>query len=448
MALMAAILPGRALAWDEVTHGHISEMAIEEVHDPELRRFLTIHRDEVLSGTWFPDWGHHIKPHGEATHSLYLDAAFDDLQDPAVRAEPEHDRLVAHYLGVYAHVVEDRVLDATLKKHAPEVGEAHRDDLENGLLGIAGQGWLRQDFKLYEPTQDLARIYRKAGYFGDPRLNAETLAPIMRRSVTAGFTLNRELKFLSLLTVGEMRRVYPWGAANLMDAPGGYRSEARAVAAGWTALWAQLHGRPAPFLVYALPGDGGSLPTADAASPWGRITVVARHRLNVPALTRAQVSLTDSHGAAVPVSIFPYIDEPGHDIDLAFQIRADAPWRPGETYRLVITPGAEVPARAGASPPMILSFRAPAEPLFTGRAAPPRPWAMGMFLFVLAGSAGGMIWGAPDLLRLALPVGARPFWLRALNLALKVAGLALGLLALQLLWTNGAALVDWLHFHH
>jgi hypothetical protein len=305
LAVATALLPGRGLAWDEVIHGHISEMAIGEVRDPQLKRFLLAHRDEVLSGTWFPDWGHHIKPHGEATHSLYLDAAFDDLSDPTVRAEPGHDRLVAHYLGVYAHVVEDRVLDATLKKHAPEVGEAHRDDLENGLLGIAGQGWLRRDFTPYVPAEDLARIYRKAGYFGEPRLDARTLAPVMQRSMTAGFTLNRELKFLSFLTVGEMRRVYPWGAAHLADAPGGYRSEARAVAAGWTALWAQLHGRPAPFLVYALPEDGGSLPTSDAASPWGRITVVARHRLNIPALTPAQVRLTDSQGATMPVSIFP-----------------------------------------------------------------------------------------------------------------------------------------------
>lgn len=443
-----ALSPGPALAWDEVTHGHITEMAIDSVRDPELRAFLARHRDTVVSGSWFPDWGHHIKPHGEATHSVFLDAAFDDLNDPAVRAEPGRDRLVAYYLGAYAHVVEDRVLDATLKKHAAEVGEAHRDDMENGMLGIAGQGWLKRDFTETVPVDDLARIYRKAGYFGAPRLNAATLAPAMRGGMAASAGLNQQLKLLSLLSVGEMRRVYPWGAANLMDAPGGYRSEARMVAAGWEANWAQLHGRAAPFFVASLPQAGGGLPSSDSTSPWSRITVVARHRLDVTRLTPDLVQLTDSRGERLPVSVFPYIDIPGHDTDLAFQIRADAPWTPGETYRLRIAPGDYAPPRAGAVEPLDISFQAPRAPLYTGRAPAPRPWSMGLFLFVLVGGLGGMVFGAPDLARLAFPVGQTPLALRLVSLAAKAAGVLAGLLALWLLLTNGAAFIDWLHFHH
>ncbi|CAN5485646.1 hypothetical protein BH10PSE5_BH10PSE5_13890 [soil metagenome] len=448
LAALLVLLPARALAWDEVTHGHITKMAVAEVRDPELKAFLLAHQDEVQSGTWFPDWGHAIKPHGEATHSLYLDAAFDDLADPAVRASPQYDCLLAHYLGVYAHVVEDRVLDATLKKHAHEVGEGHRDDLENGMLAIAREGYLKRAFTPYLPASDFARIYRRAGYFGERRLDADTLAPVMARSMAGSMTLNRELKFLSFLASGEMARVYPWGAANIVEAPGGFRSNARAVAAGWEATWTQVHGRPSPFFVYALPQDGGVLPTADAASPYGRITIVARQRLDVPHLTPDLVRLTDSAGVRLPVSVFPYIDVPGHDTDLAFQIRADTPWRPGETYHLAIAPGPYAPSRAGVVAPFQLSFSAPTQTLFTRRIDAPRPWAMGIFLFVLVGGFGAMIFGAPDQLRLALREGADPFWLQGLNLAAKATGGVLGLLAFYLLWTNGAAFIDWLHFHH
>ena len=62
------------------------------------------------------------------------------------------------------------------------------------------------------------------------------------------------------------------------------------------------------------------MPSNDPRSPYGRITVATRRRFDVRRLTPELVSLTGSDGAPVPVKVWPYIDEPGHDIDLAFQI--------------------------------------------------------------------------------------------------------------------------------
>ncbi len=442
-AAVAVLSAGHARAWDEITHGHITDMAVARVRDPELKAFLLAHRDAVQSGSAFPDWGHAIKPHGEALHARYLDVAFDDLTAPGAGARPGHDAFLAHYLGAYAHVVEDRVLDCTLKEQAKVVGE-RRDDMENGMLAIAGEGYLRRDYTPFVPEADLARVYARAGYFGDPRLNASTLASVMRRGMTKGAIQNRELKLLSFLTYDWARREFPWGYANIERAPGGFESNADAVTAGWEAIWAQLHGRPAPFFVYSLPGEGGTLASADRAAAYGRITVVARHRFAVTRLDPAWVHLVGDRSGPVPVVVRPYLDDGEHDIDLAFQIEATRSWTPGEIYRLTLDGPPDAAGRLAAAP-LTTRFRVPTGPRFTDRAKAPRPWRLGLFLAMLVGGVGGAIAGAPDVARLALRQ-ERP-WRVARGLAL-VVGLGLGGLALWLLATDGVAVIDFLRAHH
>jgi hypothetical protein len=450
----------RALAWDEVVHGRLTEAAIDDVKTPELKAFLLAHRDALISGAWFPDWGHALKPQGEADHSFYLDAAHDYLLRPSVHAGARYPDLLAHYMGAYAHVVEDRVVDSTLKRHAAEVGEAGRDDMENGMMEIAGQGWLKRDFKPYVPSADLDRVFADAHYFRDPRLNAANFDAHMRHAMAKGEIQNSELKLLSFLTVGYERRAYPWGAVNVARAPGGFASNAAAVAAGWEAIWKEAHGQPAPFFVYSIPQNGGVIPSIDAKTSYGRITIVTRRRFDMRDLPLADVSLTDARGQAIPVKVLPYIDEPnlypfiptvGHDLDLAFQIEALKDFTPGRSYRLTIAPGAYAP-NAGPIQPFQLVFTAPLHPLFQQRMSAPRPWAMGIFLFVFTGSIAGMVFGAPDVMRLGLKPradgAADPAWLRATNLICKALALAIGAIAVWLLVTDGAAFIEFLRRHH
>jgi hypothetical protein len=451
----------RALAWDEVVHGRLTEAAIEDVKTPALKAFLLSHRDALISGAWFPDWGHAMKPQGEADHSFYLDSAHDDLQRPNVRAEANYPDLLAHYMGAYGHVVEDRIVDATLKRHAAEVGEAGRDDMENGMLEIAGQGWLKRDFKPYVPSADLDRIFAQAHYYRDPRLNAANFDAKMRHAMAKGEIQNSELKLLSFLTVGYERRAYPWGAVNVPIAPGGFSSNAAAVAAGWEAIWREAHGGPAPFFVYSVPENGGMIPSVDTKTSYGRITVVTRRRFDMRALPLSDVRLTDARGQSIPVKVLPYIDEPnlypfiptvGHDVDLAFQIEALKDFTPGQAYRLTIAPGPYAP-NAGPVQPFELAFTAPTHPLFQQRAAAPRPWAMGIFLFVFTGSIAGVLFGAPDVMRLALKprpgaLAADPVWLGATNVVFKALALVVVSVAIWLLVTDGAVFIEFLRRHH
>lgn len=447
LALILALLPAQASSWDGATHAHITDLATEQVRDPALKAFLRTHRDALLSGADFPDWGHALKPHGEQTHTRFLDAGLADLERSST-GRPDQGEWLAFYLGAYAHVVEDRLLDATLKRRAPEIGEAHRDDMENGILMIAGEGLLVRDHRRLTPDSDLARVYQSADFFGEPRLNAENLADLMGRGAARSQEIDQKLKLLSFLAAGELRRVYPWGAIHLIDAPGGVQSNARAVAAGWEALWARLHGRPSAFFTYVTPEPGGSLPVLDNTSPYGRITVTTRQRLDMRRLTPDLVTLTEASGRRIPVTIHPYIDEPGHEVDVAFQIQSSEAWRPGEIYTLEIAPGPYAVADAGNIEPLRLRFGAPTQPAFTNTLKPPRPWAMGLFLFVLIGGIAGLLFGAPDLMRLTPGLSAASLWFRSVNLALKATGLLILALALWLCWTNGAALVEWLHFNH
>jgi hypothetical protein len=455
----------RAYAWDEVVHGRLTEAAIADVKTPALKAFLLAHRDALISGAWFPDWGHAMKPQGEADHSFYLDSAHDYLARPTVRAEAAYPDLLAHYMGAYAHVVEDRVVDATLKRHAEEVGEGGRDDMENGMMEIAAQGWLNQDFKRYVPSADLARIFAEAHYYRDPRLNAANFDAKMRRAMAKGEIVNSELKLLSFLTVGYERRAYPWGAVNVPTAPGGFASNAEAVAAGWEAIWREANGQPAPFFVYSLPRDGGQIASIKAKTSYGRITIVTRRRFDMRDIPASAVKLTDAQGRAIPVKVLPYIDEPnlypyiatvGHDLDLAFQVQALKDFIPGQAYRLTIAPGDYAP-NAGPIQPFQLNFTAPVHPLFQQRMAAPRPWAMGMFVFVFVGSLAGMAFGAPDVMRLALTpkaaspaaaVAADPAWLRPTNLVFKAIALVLAAIAIWMLLTDGALFIEFLRRHH
>jgi hypothetical protein len=460
LILAVVAFGSRAQAWDEVVHGRLTEAAINDVKTPGLKAFLLAHRDALISGAWFPDWGHAMKPQGEADHSFYLDSAHDYLLRPSVRAQANYPDLLAHYMGAYAHVVEDRVVDSTLKRHAPEVGEAGRDDMENGMMEIAGQGWLKRDFKPYVPSADLDRVFTEAHYFRDPRLNAANFEAKMRHAMAKGEIQNNELKLLSFLTVGYERRAYPWGAINVPTAPGGFASNAAAVAAGWEAIWKEAHGQAAPFFVYSIPQNGGVIPSSDAKTSYGRITIVTRRRFDMRDLPVADVTLTDARGQAIPVKVLPYIDEPnlypfiptvGHDLDLAFQIEAMKDFVPGQAYRLTIAPGPYAPT-AGQIQPFQLAFTAPVHPLFQQRIKAPRPWAMGIFLFVFAGSIAGMVFGAPDVMRLALTPtpqrAADPAWLRATNVGFKGLAVVIFAIAVWLLLTDGAVFIEFLRRHH
>lgn len=443
----AASVP--AHAWDEVTHAAISRRAIDQVRSPALKAFLQDHYDEMESGVWFPDWGHALKPHGDHLHAEYLDAAWVYLQRPAVRAQKNYPQLLAYYMGAYGHVVEDRVLDATMKTYADEVGDADRDDMENGMMVIATYHRLFHDFRPYEPKEDLARIYASAGYFGEKRLNKTNLDTTMSWGMRQGEIKNRRLTELSFLTADWTRQKFPFAAANVETAPGGFNDEARAVAAAWEAIWTRAHGKPAPFFVYTVPSEHGILFNRDPQSALGRMLIVTSERMDIRDLANGAVRLSDGE-RKIPVRILPYIPEPGHERDVAFVVEAGRPWQSGGKYQLDIRHH----DAAGMPQTLHLDLSMPAHPpAFAKPAREARPFAFGLWVGAVLLGMAGLIYGLADMgkllwaaIRKRTPVCGWVF--TATNAVFKTVSLGLVGLSVWMISTDAEWVIEYLRHHH
>ncbi|MET4898324.1 hypothetical protein RN629_14380 [Sphingomonadaceae bacterium jetA1] len=434
LLLFAGVGAGPAMAWDGTTHMRITELAIGEVRDPALKAFLRRHRDVVLTAADFPDWGHHLKPHGDVLHLRWPGAVWEHIRRQGSAAHPA---LIAQAMGAWAHVAEDRMLDATLKAAACEVGECTRDDMELGLLVPSFFPYAR-DHRIVQPDADIAAIYAEQRYFGDPRLDARTYPGTIAEDMGALEVGRRKHKLLSWLTGDWARRAFPWSAANVRTAPGGLQVEAAAVARGWEADWAALHGRAAPILVATIPAEGGHLASLDPRSAFGRILVLSRRIVDFTRLP--PVTLTDAKGQAIPVRLRPYIPESGATPDFAFLVVSARPWQKGEGYTLTV-PAA--PGRMDA--PMVVHFTGQDGSGFAPPVKATSPlWRFGLFLFGIVGGVGMLLLGAPSCLqrmgRLRRPgIGAQ---------VTRAVGAVLLGVGVYLLVTDGESVIAFLRVHH
>jgi hypothetical protein len=438
-----------AQAWDEVTHSHITAMAIANVQTPELKRFLQAHRNEVISGSWFPDWPFQgkTKSNGYA-HDAYLDAAWADLQQPAVKRESNYNRLLAHFMGTYAHVVEDRVFDSTLGAADKEDGDIGRDDMETGMVSIATYHYLKRNFSLYVPTDDLTRIYAENNYFGETAINKKNLGSFMHVCMEKQDVENRLLKLLSYLSAGWSRRAFPYAAVNMPTAPGGFEDNARAVAAVWEAVWAKVHGKTAPLLVFSFPSENGQLVSLDQNSSLGHIVVVASERIDLRKITANNVVLRGEHSGPVALHLSKTLA--GNARDVYFHIEALQPWRRGENYHLTVAyPDGEDRVQT-----FNLDFRAPETVAnFTKSNPEPFPFGFGLWCAVAILGVGGMVYGlfGAGCLAFAAIFKRLPDFsglgIRGCRQVCKTAGLGLLLTALWFLVTDGNWLIAYLRMH-
>ncbi|TNE63991.1 MAG: hypothetical protein EP335_08390 [Alphaproteobacteria bacterium] len=443
--LMGAQAP--AQAWDENTHNHIADRALQLVEEPAFRDWLAAHRDALLAGEAFPDWGHGIKPHGDILHAAFISDLRAYVQRDDRQAEPGFDDLFAFYLGAVAHVAQDRLLDASFKLHAAEVGEAGRDDMENGVIGPLVYGYLTQARGRYRPDADLARIYAAAGYYGENRLNTVSLGPVMDRVMARGEVQQRQLKLLSFLGGDYLANRYRWGAANMGSAPGGLEACARATAALWQALWAEREGGQGPTIVFSAPGQGEVMATGRYTAAYGKIVLITGHRVELSALDADAIRLTGPDGP-VPFVLHPYIDDGEHANDLAFLLEPAMDLVPGGRYGLAIPSRTFGQIAAGAD--YSISFTVAASPAPDILAEPLLHWRLGLFLSVLLAGLAGLLFGAPDIVRLLATgrSGTMPLWGRVPDVAFKLAGVALLGVGFWMLATDGSAFIEFLRHHH
>lgn len=439
-----------AAAWDEVSHAHVTELAIARVRSPDLKAFLQSHRDEVLSGSWFPDWIYNVREHDRNhEHTDYLDLMWADLNRPATRRERSYGSYLAHYMGAYAHVVEDRTLDKLFGAYRDEVGDRGRDDMELGMVAIATYGYLRRDFDMTLPAADIQRLYRENGYFRYDELNDANFPAQLQRGLAKQDSENRLLRLLSFLAAGWSQREFPFAAAHLPSALGGFTDNADAVAAAWETIWAKVHGRSVAALAFALPRENGLLGSLNPASPRGWIYLVAAPRIDTARLTPADIDLRGDTVGRVPAHIVTKPDA-GNVREVALAIAPDRPWKAGERYHLSLRYADET----GKPAYFALDVRAPLhETIYPPRSDGPRTIGFGLWGATLLAGIAGLLFGAGGTATLALASLRRrlPAANRYGSIAvgiLKIVAIALLVASIWFFATDGACLIEYLRHHH
>lgn len=300
-----AVVPAGASAAGMVTHAYMADEAVRGAN-PDLRALLTTQKQYLLSGAAFPDSGYApLTTFGEESHwerfvNRYVARireqaparGCDDLGDPLGPCAP----LVAHLMGAAAHGMGDETWDWLFEPRTVDHGErpanpcfydesgAYTDTetcpvnltaahgyLQNGtpagsfgmtpgqlsssieysmdIMAIADRGRLLGTSPAPPPVPDLLGLY--------PRADRERLAAEMAGGHAFITTALAAERVVTPVESRRLRRQMPWTSENFVDAPGGVRWSARAIAGYYEAVWQKLLGRaPLPAVVANHPADG------------------------------------------------------------------------------------------------------------------------------------------------------------------------------------------------
>ena len=439
-------------AWDEVTHSEITDMAVDFVQTPELAALLRAHRSELLSGSWFPDWGQYGHPFDDGNHRSHLDRFRAYLHRPEIQARANYSALVAYYLGTYGHCAEDFYVDTTLEPFLETIDLHIARDTEYGMLNIKEFQYLNLHVVPYLPIDDLIAIYQSGGYFAKYHRNPANFEHEIRAIMKRQYILMRELKLLSFMSSQYTRSLMPWASQHMMTAPGGLEDEARATAALWEALWSDLHDRPAPFFVYSTPSNGGSIFTPDHSSSYGRITLLSSHRMDNGRFGSNSMTLADADGTIISGHAqLGYVHSPEEASDLLVQFTPDTSLTPTHAYTLTVNPGIYGLAGERLNTPYQIHFMAPEAPTI-GSPHPERGWAMGVFAFCFFAPLALIVAGGSGLIRLQIDCSPHGLLARKRGLAtgiqrsLELVGILLLGIGLYFLLTNGLPIINYGRF--
>jgi hypothetical protein len=263
------LLSARALASGMSGHMLMTDLAIAEVADPELRSFLVTHHDALLCGCIYPDSGFTLRytpqfhgkwDYGEDTHlPTFIEAYLAHVRASCPGAPEQCGDLAAHFLGAGAHVMEDELYDEILIPRAIKIDFddepfKYDHDVAIDVLVIKDHKLWAAVPKWFTPASDLVEVYSGLG------LSVKT------RDIILG---NRLLKLAVVAERGLLTPKYyqkktgaPWFAENYDAAPGGMEFNGRMVARFWETLWQRLKGgESAGPLLAVYPEDGAEMMT-------------------------------------------------------------------------------------------------------------------------------------------------------------------------------------------
>lgn len=310
VACVAALPSGPAGAAGTTTHAWMGLSAIERVDDPALTALLDAHRDQVRSGSMFPDGGYLPgTTHGEEAHwSRFTDAyaarlmARDDCGD-ITRPDGPCAAQVAHLMGVVAHGTGDEVWDWLFEPLSPDLDEYY---LPEELLPVSDGGGAELVMDIVAvgvhdrpvgPLPPLPSQEDILATFRDVGRTDVTPEMLDRGQLGQGIISQAVASFVPQHLPGVLEGM-PYMSANLIDAPGGVSYAATAIAGQWDSMWGRLLGDQPPTEVSIThPADGER---GVPATGWERDHLPGSSPGRGGARTRVAASLTYSLPYRVP----------------------------------------------------------------------------------------------------------------------------------------------------
>lgn len=362
LILLAACAAGearQAAAAGGTLHIFMSELAMEQVRDPELKQLLEEYRDVALWASWYPDSGYPGgNTYGEYSHwTPFLDGYLDYIRDTAGPSDPDYRFLAAHLLGAAAHSIQDQAFDHILLVKTQEVDGHGQELLDFGLDLVAMVDHKRYLFKvsskvernptIYTPVAHLLRVYGTLGV-DFKRLDRQ----IPRGQRLLAMAMGGE-KIVHGMRHESIREASPWASANYHEAPGGVLHNARITAAYWESLWKRLKGDRAGFYVFdTFPYGGGAVLSLNNNTVDADVTVFFSRRYDNATITPDTFTVRDAAGDIVP-GAFHW----GYNSNM-MRFRPAAPWPAGQAFTVTLT-GAIRDVHGNALPPYSFTVATP-----------------------------------------------------------------------------------------
>jgi len=263
VAILFLAVASRSFGAGMTAHMYMSDVALQRISDPELKKILNDNRDAVLAGTIFPDSGNGLNytvgyskkdNYAEVTHwHPFLEAYLNYIKSNCQPPYSGHCReLIAHFMGTAAHNLEDGTSHYIL----------YRIDERMDPTGAKTDMDMASDFILIEkyrrgpvlpkyvvPYDDLMNIFKSMG------LNYTKQGMIDGNRVHRGALFAERV--IARSRYETIKRKNPWIVENIITAPGGIDYSGQVTAGYWDALWQRLNGKePADMVLATYPGSG------------------------------------------------------------------------------------------------------------------------------------------------------------------------------------------------
>ena len=345
--LLLTIMPW-AFANGQSTHCWISEQAIVELSEGDLKQFLLDADLEVYwrNGTMFPDGGYAVgDDYGEIAHwepfqKMYLSWIKDNYSPPWSDEASAH---IAFLLGMASHGMADQSFDAMYFRRAYVYDQAGNWsvslDEATDVTFIADTEPQPVPEK-WTPSDIFVELFSEQGHQVEASTmeSGQTLLQVAVQWVGSVATNLPE-------RVAEYRQDFPWATANMLneDYSGSPPIEAKIIASYWEYLWAELHDQPPSELVlFVSPSDRTYAHPVSSEDIEADVSIVFAQGLNTELLTEDMIAIIDAEGNHHPIGVDVFY---GHQSNVV-NVTPLIDWNLGE-YTLHIS--AALPFRDGST---------------------------------------------------------------------------------------------------